>query len=72
MPPTLLTASELGDALGVSYPDVLRWTKEGMIPSVRAGRQHFYVVAQVTKALRERQRKTAHAVGCAQLEAQLV
>lgn len=57
MPPTLLTASELADALGASYPDVLTWTKAGVIPSVRAGRQHFYVMAQVTKALRERQRK---------------
>ena len=68
MPPNLLTPQELADALSASYGDVLQWTKRGLIPSIRAGRRHFYVLTQVTKALRERQRKALREQRAPELE----
>ena len=51
--PLLLTCSKLCRKLGVSRASVFRWRGEGM-PSIKAGDEHRYVVAEVLAWLREK------------------
>lgn len=52
--PLLLTCSKLCTKLGVSRASVYRWRSEGM-PSIKAGDEHRYILAEVLGWLRGRE-----------------
>jgi len=52
----LVTLSELADILEIPSWRISRWRRNGLIPSVKMGRTHYYNVESVTKTLRRREK----------------
>lgn len=50
----VVTSSVVAGALGVHGERVCEWGREGLIPSVRYGKQRRYVLSEVIRVLRER------------------
>lgn len=60
MPPVLLDARQLADKLDATYEDVLRWARQGLIPSIKTGGKRYFNLNQVAKRLNGHA-KTEHA-----------
>lgn len=50
--PEIMTAAELARFLKVTPQTIFRWTHNGSIPSMRAGRSLRYDLAEVLRALK--------------------
>lgn len=59
MPPELLTATELSERINAKHADVLKWTRRGYIPAIKAGGRYYYNLAPVIEAIRRHRREAA-------------
>ena len=51
---TLLTGREIADRIGARYEDVMQWSRDGTIPSIRiTPRKILYNLEKVATALRD-------------------
>lgn len=48
---------DVTDILKISHSTLKRWRQQGVIPSTRIGRTHFYKMSQVYKALHDNHSK---------------
>lgn len=58
----VMSAEEVADLLGISRKTVLRWARDGRIPSVAAGRTVFFLSADVDAWI-VRQRRGVASIG---------
>jgi len=59
----MLDAKELASRIDASYPEILSWTRRGIIPSIKSSGKYFYNLDQVVLALHERGKPKAITAG---------
>ncbi len=52
----LATLKELSEAMSIPAWRLARWRRQGLIPSIKMGRTHYFNVRSVQKTLRRRER----------------
>jgi hypothetical protein len=54
MPPILLDPRQVAEQLDATYEEVLSWTREGLVPSIRVSGRYYYDFRKVVQALHRR------------------
>ncbi len=63
--PIIVDGRDLAERLSVRYEQVMEWSRDGEIPSIRCGRRVLFNLDLVLDAMRERSRESREVATCA-------